>query len=247
MKSTRHLLLGTVLVGSAIIAAACGRQHLSAATAGTPTPTGSATPNNPDETPTNPDETPTPTPTDSATPTPTDSATPTPTPTDSATPTPVDSATPTPTDSATPTPTDSGTPTATPTDSGTPTPSPTPTPEACSGFTLEVINGGVSSARVWFDGDEVVSPSEFPTPAEIDVPVSPSGADDEVSVRLAGSPGDWLRLVLVDAAGNVYLDETVQRDRGAPQTLEFPVSLGACATTMRLPLDGARWKARVGR
>jgi len=91
-----------------------------------------------------------------------------------------------------------------------------------------VLNGGVSSAHVWFDGVEVVAPNNFPTDAELDVPVTPSGTGDEIDVRLEGSPGDWLRIVLVDAVGTVYLDKTITREKCAPKTESFLVNLSVC-------------------
>lgn len=120
------------------------------------------------------------------------------------------------------------------TPSETPTPEPTATPVAdgdgdgipdaddnlpCIAIKLTVTNDGVSSASLDLNGEEVVGTNAFPTTMVIERYVNPVNGVNDVSVagKLAGSPNDSLHLVVAAADMSVtYLDETVNRNPGAP-------------------------------
>lgn len=80
--------------------------------------------------------------------------------------------------------------------------------EALGPFTLRVLNGtgavgsgqrvenAVNSGRVWFDGQEIVRPSDFGNQVSTIVRTVTLQATSELSVRLAGAPGGRITIVI---------------------------------------------------
>ncbi|MFH1263119.1 MAG: hypothetical protein V1495_06720 [Pseudomonadota bacterium] len=194
----------------------------------TPTPT----PETPPEATATPTATPHPGNKPTATPTPCPEATATPTPTPepeaTATPTPVPgeeaTATPTPTPQTPPEAT--ATPTATPKPPchRTPTPTPTPVPgmEFCS--TIKVTCYGVSSVHVWLNGDDLFTENEFHNEPykELSKQATLKQGQNEISVRLRGSPGDRMTLQVFacddEHQEHVLFEKRYERKRGQPDT-----------------------------
>lgn len=140
----------------------------------------------------------------------------------------------------TPTPSETvpvGTATPDPTISPEPTPVPcTATPEdmdcdgipdvedniPCESFTLTITNQDVSSASILLNGEEVASTNDFPNTAPIVRTINPVSGTNVLSIggKLAGSPGDELRFVIVNGdATTTFLDKIIVRGPGAPTAL----------------------------
>jgi len=130
-----------------------------------------------------------------------------------------------------------GTATPDPTISPEPTPIPcTATPEdmdcdgipdgedniPCESFTLTITNQDVSSASILLNGEELASSNDFPNAAPIVRTINPVPGTNVLSIggKLAGSPGDELRFVIVNGdATMTFLDTIVTRGPGAPTGL----------------------------
>ncbi len=99
----------------------------------------------------------------------------------------------------------------------------------CATYLLEVANRHVSSASVVLNGEEIVPPSFFPTPAVYRGPINVHVGVNVLTLggRLAGSPEDELRLTVLDGDEAIVFEAVLVREKGRPTTAEMSFEIDA--------------------
>ena len=93
----------------------------------------------------------------------------------------------------------------------------------CMAIYMRVANQGVSSAEILINSEIILEASSFPTEEVIVRFINPNPGLNflELGGKLQGSPDDILHFLIANTDGVIYLDESVIRDNGTPQSVQL--------------------------